>query len=107
MAYSNTTKLLYSYCIKIIKKKANVVACEDHRIISLVAHASKIVLRVLTNRIEAKAKDFISNNQFGFRKGVGTRDAIGVMKMLGERSLEFGNEVFICFSWILKKRLIE
>src|SRR5215469_15337983 len=54
-------------------------------------------LFVLTNKIEATAKDFISNNQFGFRKGVGTRDAVGVMKMLGERSLEFGNEVFICF----------
>ena len=54
-------------------------------------------MKVLTNRIEAKAKDFISNNQFALRKGVGTRDAVGVMKMLGERSLEFGNEVFICF----------
>src|SRR5215467_9170 len=61
-----------------IKKKTNAVVCEDHWTISLVAHASKIVLKVLINRIEAKAKDFISNNQFGFRKGVGTRDAVGV-----------------------------
>src|SRR6478609_4143577 len=40
---------------------------------------------------------FIRRNQFGFRKGCGgTRDAIGVMRMICERSLEFGNNVYIC-----------
>ena len=52
---------------------------------------------MLTRRIEAKAKDFISLNQFGLRKGCGTRDVIGVMRVLCERSLEHGNEVYICF----------
>jgi len=50
------------------EKKAN--AC---------SHASKIILKILTKRIEAKATavNWITNEQFGFRKGVGTRDAIG------------------------------
>jgi hypothetical protein len=39
----------------------------------------------------------ISKTQFGFRKGCGTREAIGMMRTLCERSLEHGNEVFICF----------
>src|ERR1051325_1310566 len=80
-----------------LKKKANALECGDHRTISLISHASKILLKVLTRRIEAKSKDFISWNQFGFRKGCGTRDAIGVMRVLCERSLEHGNEVYICF----------
>jgi hypothetical protein len=80
-----------------LPKKTNVVDCEDHRTISLICHTSKILLRVLTNRIEAQAKDFIGRTQFGFRKGLGTRDAIGVMRMLCERSLEHGNDVYICF----------
>ena len=42
-------------------------------------------------------KDFIGRSQFGFRKGCGTRDAIGVLRALCERSLEYGNEVYICF----------
>src|SRR6478609_9678589 len=53
--------------------------------------------RYTTNRIEAKARDFIGQNQFGFRKGCGTRDEIGVMRMICERSLEFRNNVYICF----------
>src|SRR6476469_7010997 len=69
----------------------------DHLTISLISHASKILLKIPTNRIEAKARDFIGRNQFGFRKGCGTRDAIGVMRMICERCLEFGNNVYICF----------
>jgi endonuclease/exonuclease/phosphatase family metal-dependent hydrolase len=80
-----------------IPKKQNAVDCADHRTISLIAHASKIMLRILTKRIESKAAGVIGKTQFGFRRGCGTRDAIGVMRMLCERSLEFGNDVYICF----------
>ena len=80
-----------------LQKKINAVNCEDHRTISLISHASKIMVKILTERIEYKAKNFIGRNQFGFRKGRGTRDAIGVLRMLCERSLEHGNSVYICF----------
>ncbi len=80
-----------------LPKKNNAVKCSDFRTISLICHASKIMLRVLTKRIEAKTKQLLGRNQFGFRKGFGTRDAIGVMRTLCERSLEHGNEVYICF----------
>ena len=78
-----------------LQKKMNAVECSDHRTISLISHASKILLKILTNKIEAKARDFIGQNQFEFRKGCSTRDAIGVMRMICERSLEFGNNVYI------------
>ena len=45
---------------------------------------------------QTKARDFIAQNQFEFRKGCGTRDAIGVMRMICERSLQFRNNVYIC-----------
>src|SRR6476469_8438853 len=80
-----------------LQNKMNAIECSDHRTISLISHASKILLKILTNRIEAKARDFIGRNQFGFRKGCGTRDAIGVMRMICEGSLELGNNVYICF----------
>ena len=74
----------------------------------MISHAAKILLKIMMRRIEAKAKDFIGRNQFGFRKGLGTRDAIAVIKVLCERSMEFGNEVYSTYVlWILKKPLIE
>ena len=51
-----------------IPKKVNAVECEDHRTINLICHASKIILRILTKRIESKAREYIGQNQFGFRK---------------------------------------
>ena len=57
----------------------------------------KIMLKVLTKILEAKAHQLLGRNQFGFRKGCGTRDAIGVMRMLCEKSLKHGNDVYVCF----------
>ena len=82
-----------------LQKKTNANKSGDHRTIALISHASKIMLKVLTRRIETKAKYLIARNQFRFRRGCGTRDAIGVMRMLCERS------TYVL--WILKKRLIE
>ena len=42
-----------------LPKKNNAVNCSDYRTISLICHASKIMLKVLTKRIEAKAKTFV------------------------------------------------
>src|SRR3989441_10085023 len=80
-----------------LPKKKNAVNFSDYRTINLICHASKIMLKVLTKGIEANAKHLLGQNQFGFRKGCGTRDAVGVMRALCERSLECENEVYICF----------
>ena len=80
-----------------LPKKQNAIECSDFRTISLIPHASKIMLRILTKRVQAKAEEFIGNSQFGFRKGCGTREAIGVMRILCERRLVLGDEVFVCF----------
>jgi hypothetical protein len=35
--------------------------------------------------------------QFGFRRGKGTRDAIGMMRIIAERTLKIDEELCICF----------
>src|SRR6218665_3309543 len=79
-----------------IKKKPNATACEDHRTISLLTHASKVMIIILTKRIQAKteATGGLGDDQFGFRKGMGTRDAIGTLRvLLTERSIQNGQDV--------------
>ena len=65
------------------------------RTISLICHASTILLEVATNRIEVKTKHLLERNQFEFRRRCGTRDAVYVMRTLCERSLQHENEVYI------------
>ena len=80
-----------------IKKKNNATACKDHRTISLLPHAAKIMLKIITKRIQARveADKGLGEDQFGFRKGRGTRDAIGALRALTERSLEYEQEVHV------------
>ena len=82
-----------------LEKKPNATRCEDFRTITLISHAAKILLKVLQKRIEAKvdAVRFLSDDQFGFRKGTGIRDAIGTLRVLTERSLKVDRDVYDCF----------
>jgi len=81
-----------------LEKKPNATKCEDFRMITLISHAAKILLKVSQKRIEAKvdAVHFLSDHQFGFRD-TGTRDAIGMLRVLTERSLEVDRDVYVCF----------
>ena len=51
-----------------LPKKNNAVNFSDYRTINLICRASKIMLKVLTKRIEAKAKHLLGRNQFGFQE---------------------------------------
>ena len=56
-----------------------------------------MVLRIIKRRLETKAEEFLRNDQFGFRKERGTREAIGVMRCLVERGIEFNKDRYVCF----------
>jgi hypothetical protein len=48
------------------------------------AHTAKIIAKILKRRIEKKIEDILGEDQFGFRRGKGTRDAIGMMRIIAE-----------------------
>jgi len=66
------------------KKKPEATKCSDQHIISLIAHTAKIVAKILRRRIERKIENVLGENQFGFRRGKGTRDAIGMLRIISE-----------------------
>jgi len=43
-------------------------------------------------------KPYLGRDQYGFRRGCGTRDAIVAMRVLCDRSLEHNNKVFVCYA---------
>jgi hypothetical protein len=69
----------------------------DHRTISLIAHTAKIIAKILRRRIEKKIEGVLGEEQFGFRRGKGTMDAIGMMRIIAERTLEIDEELRVCF----------
>ena len=50
-------------------------------------------MRILSKRLERKIEEVIEEYQFGFRKGKGTSDAIGLMRIISERVLDVKEEM--------------
>jgi hypothetical protein len=80
-----------------LKKKPQATKCSDLRTISLIAHTAKVVAKILRRRIERKIDNVLGEHQFGFRTGKGTRDAVGVSRIMSERTLEIDAELCVCF----------
>jgi hypothetical protein len=67
-----------------LKKKTQATKCSDHRTISLISHTAKIIAKILRRRIERINEGVLEEDQFGFRRGKGTRNAIKMMRIIGE-----------------------
>jgi hypothetical protein len=80
-----------------LKKKTQATKCSDHRTISLIAHTAKITAKILRRRIERKIEDVLGEDHFGFRRGKGTWDAIGMLRIISEGTLELDAELCVCF----------
>jgi hypothetical protein len=74
-----------------LNKKPKARKCSDHRKISLIARTAKTA-RTLRRKIEGEIEDTLGENQFGFRRGKGTRDAIRMLRIISERHLDIDKE---------------
>lgn len=45
--------------------------------------------------MESKAEASLSNDQFGFRRGVGTREAIAVARLIDKRCIDHEQDVYV------------
>ena len=56
-----------------LTKKGNLQQCKNYRTISLKCSPSKVLLKVLLNRLKRQAESIIAEEQAGFRSGRSTR----------------------------------
>ena len=80
------------------KNKGDKSVCDNHRGISLLSIAGKILARVLLNRIiEHLADSVVSESQCGFRKNRGTIDMIFAVRQLQEKCVEQHQDLYMLF----------
>jgi hypothetical protein len=84
------------FVFKGLKKKTEPTKCSNHRTISLISHTAKIVDRIV-RKTERKIVYALGEDQFGFRRGKGTWDTIGVLRIATERILDTDEEFCACF----------
>lgn len=88
---------LISTFVMIPKKPNSSRECADHRTISIMSHTLKILLKIIHSRIYNKLENEMSDTQFGFRNGLGTREALFCYNVLVQRCLDVNKDVYICF----------
>ena len=71
--------------------------CKNNRTISLISHASKILLYVIAARLKNHLNRELPPIQAGFRKGRGTRDQIANMRWLIKKAIEKNRRIFMVF----------
>ena len=59
-----------------VPKKGNAKECSNYSTVAFISHASKIILRILQDKLQQHVNQELPDVQDGFRKGRGTRDQI-------------------------------
>ena len=65
--------------------------------IALIAHAIKVVVKILQARLQQYVNHEIPDVQAGFRKGRGTRDQIANICWIIGKAREFQKNIYFCF----------
>ena len=69
----------------------------DLVVVVVLAHASKVMLKILQARLQQYVNSELSDVQAGFRKGKGTRDQIDNIRWIMEKAGEFKKNIYFCF----------
>ena len=85
--------------IHLYKRKGNPQVCDNHRGISLLSIAGKILAKILLNCLNAHLDQagLIPESQCGFRKDRGTIDMIFTARQLQEKCQEQNVELYMTF----------
>lgn len=80
-----------------LHKKGSTKRCDNYRTLSLISHASKVLLHIINHRIRHFLDWQIPEEQAGFVKGRGTREHILNVRQLIEKAYEYDAPFIMCF----------
>ena len=80
------------------QKEGNATECSNYRMIALIPHASKVMLKILQARLQHYMKRELPDVEARFRKGRGTRDQIANVCWSIEKVKEFQKNIYFCFT---------
>ena len=74
--------------VNTLPKKGNLQLCQNYRTISLISQPSKVMLKIILNRLQPQGEEIIAEERAGFRAGRSTTEQIFILRILGEKYLQ-------------------
>ena len=81
----------------ILSKKGNQQQCQNYRAISLISQSSKVMLKIILNRLKPQAEKIIAEEHAGFRAGRSTTEQIFNLRILCEKYLQHQQDLYHVF----------
>ena len=78
-------------------KNGNAKKGSNYHTISLISHASQVILKVFQWRLQQCVNLELPDVQAGYRKGRGIRDKIAKIHWIMEKEREFHKNIYFCF----------
>ena len=73
------------------------ISLHHYHTISLISHASKVILKILQARLQQYVNHEFPDDQACFKKGRGTRDQIANICWIIKKAREFQKYIYFCF----------
>ena len=80
-----------------LQEKGSLQLCQNYHTISLISHPSKVMLKILLNRLKPQAEEIIKEEQAGFRVGRSTIEHIFNLRILCEKCLQHQQSLYHVF----------
>ena len=80
-----------------LPKKGNLQQCQNYKTISLISYPSKVMLKIILNRLKPQAEKIIAEEQAGFRAGRSTTEQIFNLRILCEKYLQHQRDLYHVF----------
>ena len=82
----------------IYKMKGDGACCDNHRVISLLATAGKVLSKIITNRLVSSVTEkFLPETQCGFRSGRSTVDMLFTARQIQEKCRKQQRDLYLVF----------
>ena len=80
-----------------LPKKGNLQQCQNYRTISPISHPSKVMLKIILNKLKPQVEKIIAEEQAGFRAGRSTTEQIFNLRILCEKYLQHEQDLYHVF----------
>ena len=85
------------HCIYNSTQEPKAMIYTEFRAISFMSHDTKLLLKIIQQRMANKIDKEVSRLQSGFRPGTGTREGIFNLRTIFKRATDVQKDVYICF----------
>ena len=78
-------------------KKGNLQQCQNYRTISPISHPSKVMLKIILNKLKPQVEKIIAEEQAGFRAGRSNTEQIFNLQSMCEKYLQHHQDLYHVF----------